>query len=167
MHNSSIYTLVIELYNIANDMSPEMMSEVFKGSDTRYYNHAKFTVFYKSNSGLLIQYVRKILCKTNISYPLIRTHTLAYERKRNISFSKHFAYVLNDLFVVFITELNQYRVQDQRFGSKYLLKLKIRNLLMILKIKKWKKKSKHGNPLNVYVEFVRRFYLILGLFNKD
>ena len=45
---------------------------------------------------------------------------------------------------------------------------------MILKIKKWKKKSKHGNPLNVhgnplnvYVEFVRRFYLILGLFNKD
>ena len=54
MHNSSIYTLAIELYNIANDMSPEMMSEVFKESDTRYYNHAKFTVFYKSNSGLFI-----------------------------------------------------------------------------------------------------------------
>ena len=58
-------------------------------------------------------------------------------------------------FIVFITELNQHRIWDQRFGSKYLQKLKIRNPLMGLK-----EKSKNGNPLIVHVEFVRHLYLI-------
>ena len=35
--------------------------------------------------------------------------------------------------MVFITELNQHRIWDQRFGSKYLQKLEIRNLSIGLK----------------------------------
>ena len=34
-------------------------------------------------SGLFIYYVRKIFRKTNISYPLIRTHTCAHQGVRN------------------------------------------------------------------------------------
>ena len=45
--------------------------------------------------GLFIQYVRKIFRKTNISYPLIRTRTCAYQWVRNVSFSENLAYVLN------------------------------------------------------------------------
>ena len=40
-------------------------------------------------------YVRKIFRKTDISKPLIRTRTCAYQGVRNISFSETFAYVLN------------------------------------------------------------------------
>ena len=36
-------------------------------------------------------------------------------------------------FIVFITEQNQHRIRCQRFGSNNLLKLKVRNLLMVLK----------------------------------
>ena len=42
-----------------------------------------------------IKYVRKIFQKTNISNPLIRIRTCAYQGVRNISFSENFAYVLN------------------------------------------------------------------------
>ena len=38
-------------------------------------------------------------------------------------------------FIVFIMELNQHRIWDHRFGGKYVLKLKMRNLLMVLKEK--------------------------------
>ena len=41
------------------------------------------------------KYVHKNFRKTNISYPLIRTHTCAYQGVRNISFSDNFAYVLS------------------------------------------------------------------------
>ena len=41
------------------------------------------------------KYVRKIFRKTNISNSLIRTHTRAYQRVTNVSFSESFAYVLN------------------------------------------------------------------------
>ena len=58
-------------------------------------------------------------------------------------------------FIVFVTELNQIRIWDLRFGSKYLHKLKIRNIVMNLK-----KKSKNGNALNVSIEFVGHLYLI-------
>ena len=34
--------------------------------------------------------------KTNISYPLIRTRTCAYQRVRNVSFSENFGNVLNE-----------------------------------------------------------------------
>ena len=42
-----------------------------------------------------IKYVRKIFRKTNISNPVIRTRTYAYEAVRNVNFSENFAYVLN------------------------------------------------------------------------
>ena len=45
--------------------------------------------------GTSIKYVRKIFRKTNISNPLIRTRTCAYQGVRNVSFSENFAYVLN------------------------------------------------------------------------
>ena len=49
------------------------------------------------NKGPSIKYVRKIFRKTNISNPLIRTHSCAYQGVRNVSFSENFAYVLNKL----------------------------------------------------------------------
>ena len=52
--------------------------------------------------GLTIKYVRKIFRKTNMSNPLIRTSTCAYQGVRNVSFSENFAYVLNGwLFMTF------------------------------------------------------------------
>ena len=45
--------------------------------------------------GSSIQYVRKIFRKTNISDPLIRSRTCAYQWVRNVSFSEKFAYVSN------------------------------------------------------------------------
>ena len=44
--------------------------------------------------GSSIKCVRKIFRKTNISNPLIRTHTCAYQGVRNVTFSENFAYVL-------------------------------------------------------------------------
>ena len=45
----------------------------------------------------IIQLVRsKIFRKTNISYPLIRIRTCAYQGIRNVSFSKNFENVLNE-----------------------------------------------------------------------
>ena len=46
--------------------------------------------------GSFIYYVHKIFQKTNISYPLIRTRTSAYQGVRNVSFSENFANVLNE-----------------------------------------------------------------------
>ena len=54
--------------------------------------------------GPSIKYVHKIFRKTNISNPLIRPRTCAYQGVRNNSFSKIFAYVLNGwppVFVIF------------------------------------------------------------------
>ena len=45
--------------------------------------------------GPCIKYVRKISRKTNISNPLIRMRSCAYQGVRNVSFSEDFAYVLN------------------------------------------------------------------------
>ena len=45
--------------------------------------------------GSSIKYVRKIFRKTNISNPLIRTRTCAYQGVRNVSFPENFVYVLN------------------------------------------------------------------------
>ena len=38
IHYNNIYALAIELYKIRNDMSPKIMSEVFKLRDTPCYN---------------------------------------------------------------------------------------------------------------------------------
>ena len=45
--------------------------------------------------GASIKDVWKMFRKTNISNPLIRIRTCAYEGVRNVSFSENFAYVLN------------------------------------------------------------------------
>ena len=37
--------------------------------------------------------MHKILGKTNTSYPLIGTHTCAYQGATNVSFSKNFVYI--------------------------------------------------------------------------
>ena len=49
----------------------------------------------ESDKGLSTKNVRKIFRKANISNPLIRTRTRAYQGVRNVSFSENFAYVLN------------------------------------------------------------------------
>ena len=48
-------------------------------------------LIYKGSS---TKYVGKIIRKTNISYPLIRTRMCAYQGVRNVSFSEIFVYVL-------------------------------------------------------------------------
>ena len=102
IHNHNIQALAIELYKVANDMSPEVISGVFQVRDTLYYN-------LRNNSQKLIQ------------------------------------------FIVFIAEWNQHLIWDQRFGNKFLLKLEIKNPLIVLK-----EKSKNGNQLIVHAEFVKR-----------
>ena len=104
IHYNNIQALAIELYKIAKDMSPKIMSEVFK---------------------LLV-----------IIYSILRSF-------------------LQIQVIVLITELNVHGIWEQRFGSKYLQKLKISNLFISLK-----EKSKNGNLLNVHVEFVGHLYLI-------
>ena len=42
---------------------------------------------------------RQIFRKSNISHPLIRTRTCAYQGVRNDSFSENFAYLLNEWFL--------------------------------------------------------------------
>ena len=62
-----------------------------------YITHYKFPSRYLQfqNQGPSIKYVDKIFRKTNISNPLIRTRTCAYQGVANVSFSGNFAYVLN------------------------------------------------------------------------
>ena len=43
----------------------------------------------ESQNGCLENKARQIFQKTNISYPLIRTHTCAYEEVRNVRFSEN------------------------------------------------------------------------------
>ena len=43
-----------------------------------------------------LYYVRKIFRKANVSFPLIRLRTCAHQGVRSYSFSKDFAYVLNE-----------------------------------------------------------------------
>ena len=38
IHHHNIQALAIELYKVVNDMSPEVISEVFQVRDTPYYN---------------------------------------------------------------------------------------------------------------------------------
>ena len=50
---------------------------------------------YDFSKGSSIKCVRKISRKTNISNPLIRTRTCAYQGARNVSISENFAYLLH------------------------------------------------------------------------
>ena len=38
MHHNNIHALAIEMYKVANDMSPDIMIEVFKLRNTPHYN---------------------------------------------------------------------------------------------------------------------------------
>ena len=38
IHHSNIHALAIEMYKVANDMSPDIMNEVFKLKNTPHYN---------------------------------------------------------------------------------------------------------------------------------
>ena len=42
----------------------------------------------------------QIFRKTNISYPLICTHMCSYQGVRNVCFSKNFAYILNEWYLI-------------------------------------------------------------------
>ena len=74
------------------------MTKINKLSSVRSFFNAAGSNEYKraaSPYGPSIKYVRKFFRKTNISNPLIRTRTCAYQGVRNVSFSENFAYVLN------------------------------------------------------------------------
>ena len=55
-----------------------------------YHNYGNSGFIYKE---LFIWYIRKIFRKTNISYPMMRTQTCAYQGV-NVSFSENFVNVL-------------------------------------------------------------------------
>ena len=45
IHHSIIHALAIEMYKVANDMSPEIMNEVFKSRNTPHYNLRHTSLF--------------------------------------------------------------------------------------------------------------------------
>ena len=47
IHHSNIHALAIEMYKVANDMSPEIMNEVFKLRNTPHYN-LRHTAFFST-----------------------------------------------------------------------------------------------------------------------
>ena len=51
IHHNNIHALAIEMYKVANDMSPDIMNEVFKLINTPHYNlrHTSTTFFYRPN----------------------------------------------------------------------------------------------------------------------
>ena len=73
---------------VAARQKPGYMSQI-KYSDDCYDRKV-------SPKGSSIKFVRKTFRKTNISNPLIRTRTFAYQGVRNVSFLEDFTYVLND-----------------------------------------------------------------------
>ena len=72
--------------------------------------------------GSFIKYIRKIFRKTNISNPLIRTHTCAYQGIRNVSFLENFAYVLNGWPPCEIVDVFRRQANIKESVSKSLLK---------------------------------------------
>ena len=63
-------------------------------------------------------YVRKIFRDTNISNPLIRTRTCAYQGVKNVSLSENFAYVLIGSLV---TQMTVYNLITQIITENYIL----------------------------------------------
>ena len=45
IHHSNIHALAIEMYKVANDMSPEIMNEVFELRNTPHYNLRHTSLF--------------------------------------------------------------------------------------------------------------------------
>ena len=67
--------------------------------------------------GSSIKYVSKIFRKTDISNPLIRTPTCAYQGVRDVSLSENFAYVLNGWPLMFIIQQTFVVFQDMSWKS--------------------------------------------------
>ena len=88
IHHNNIHALAIEMYKVANDMSPVVMNGVFKLRNTLH---------------------------------------------NNLRHASHFS--SDSIHIVSVTELNQHLILEQRFGSRYLFKLKIRIRLMVLRKK--------------------------------
>ena len=57
--------------------------------------------------------------KTNISYPLIRTPTCAYQGVRNVSFSENFAYVLHEWTILWKKSSNYVFLFLQCFSNPF------------------------------------------------
>ena len=78
-------------------------------------NISDFWIIFKSEVHHEISFLRgiihlvhaQIFRKADISYPLIRRRTYAYQRARNICFSENFAYVLNTWSLAHSSELRQ------------------------------------------------------------
>ena len=82
-------------------------------------------------------YVRKIFPKTNISNPLIRTRTCAYQKVRNVSFSENFTYVLNGWPQMKSKEINlNIDLNTQIQWLNYSIIQKVTNLFIWLALQK-------------------------------
>ena len=72
-----------------------------------FLNHLKYSYFNFPFFFRIIHLVRtQMFRKTNISYPLVRTRTCAYQGVRNISFSGYFPYPLNEWFLQKYRDVN-------------------------------------------------------------
>ena len=109
-----------------------------------------------NRQGPSIKYVRKIFRKSNISNPLIRTRKCAYQGVRNVSFSEHFAYVLNgwplselkmeksNYIVNFLTSASITRQQDYLLSSCFSLPTKL-CMRCVISINKGQQEKIHKN----------------------
>lgn len=85
-----------------------------------HFSSRELGTFLKFDQGLSKLYVRKIFQKSDITSPLIPTHTCAYQGVKNISFSEKFACVLprwfltKTLFYVYVPDKN---IQIKKGGS--------------------------------------------------
>ena len=50
MHQNNIHTLAIEMYKVANGMSPETMNDIFKLREHRLQSETYFAISCRSNS---------------------------------------------------------------------------------------------------------------------
>ena len=50
IHHNNIHALAIEMYKVANDMSPDIMNEVFKLRNTLHYNLRHTSHFLQTQS---------------------------------------------------------------------------------------------------------------------
>ena len=67
-----------------------------------------------------IYYLSNIFWKSNISYPLIRIRTCAYQEVRNFSFSRNFVYILNEWPLFWKMYLMQGRIWDRITSGVFL-----------------------------------------------
>ena len=81
---------VAHLKEFVSGLDDKLEYEIMEGGDNLRFAISSVTL------GIIHLYVHKIFRKTNIYSPLMRTRTCAHQRIRNDSFSKNFAYVINE-----------------------------------------------------------------------